>query len=112
MLVGWFLSAVAATPFILFDKKTSDDFGKVGDPIHGIYKIVNLGDTPATNLHIDDAGVPLEQWEFPKSADGEYHLPFQAHPACARKSPSEFVPPALHRRRREEDRSIVAAHLV
>jgi hypothetical protein len=64
----WLLGAACASPFILFDKKTSDDFGKVNEPIHGIYTIVNLGDSPATSLHIDDAGIPLEQWEFPKSA--------------------------------------------
>jgi hypothetical protein len=33
-----------------------------------IFTVLNLGDAPATNLHIDDLGIPLEQWNFPKSA--------------------------------------------
>jgi hypothetical protein len=68
MFLPWFFASVLSSPFILFDKKTSDDSGKVGESLHGVYTIVNLGDSPATNLHVDDAGIPLEQWDFPKSA--------------------------------------------
>ncbi|OHT06282.1 hypothetical protein TRFO_25692 [Tritrichomonas foetus] len=57
------------SPFIVFDKKILADEGKVNDPVHVIYRISNLGDTPATDLHIDDTGIPLEQWDFPKSAN-------------------------------------------
>ena len=69
MLALLLLSAARATPFILFDKKLSEENGKVGEPVHVVYQIVNLGDSPATDLHIDDSGIPLEQWEFPKSAN-------------------------------------------
>ena len=58
-----------AVPFLLFDKSVVEEGGKVGEPVHVMYHIFNLGDTPATNLHIDDSGIPLEQWEFPKSAN-------------------------------------------
>ncbi|KAH0793600.1 translocon-associated protein subunit beta [Histomonas meleagridis] len=57
-----------STPFIMFDKKVSDDEGRVGEPVYVIYNIYNLGDTPITDLHIDDSGLIIDQWDFPKSA--------------------------------------------
>jgi hypothetical protein len=58
-----------ASSFILFDKRLTADAGKVGVPLHAILSIHNLGDSPARNLHVDDAGIPLEQWHYPRSAD-------------------------------------------
>lgn len=69
MFALFLLHAASATPFILFDKKLSDENGKVGEPVHVIYQIHNLGDAPASDLHIDDSGIPLEQWDFPQSAN-------------------------------------------
>ena len=69
MLALLLFSAVNATPFILFDKKLSEENGKVGEPVHVIYEIHNMGDSAASDLHIDDSGIPLEQWDFPKSAN-------------------------------------------
>lgn len=69
MLALFLVGTAYAAPFILFDKKVSEESGKVGEPVHVIYQIVNLGDTPATDLHIDDSGIPLEQWDFPKSVN-------------------------------------------
>ena len=43
MLALLLLSAARATPFILFDKKLSEENGKVGEPVHVVYQIVNLG---------------------------------------------------------------------
>lgn len=58
-----------SAPFIIFDKKIAEDTGKVNDPVHVTYRIINLGDSPATNLHIDDNGIPLEQWEYPECSN-------------------------------------------
>jgi hypothetical protein len=68
MLLVGLLAVTLASPFIVFDKKLSDDTGKVNEPLYELYVVLNLGDTPATNLHIDDAGIPLEQWDYKKSA--------------------------------------------
>jgi hypothetical protein len=68
MLAALLLASGAASAFVVFDKKVSDDAGKVNEPLHEIYRIINLGDSPATALRIDDAGIPLEQWAFPRSA--------------------------------------------
>jgi len=62
------LGAVNAGPFIVFDKKVTDESGKVGRPVHVFYQLFNVGDSAATDLRIDDSGIPLEQWEFSKSA--------------------------------------------
>jgi hypothetical protein len=59
---------VSSSAFILFDKKVTEDQGKVGEPVHVVYRIFNLGDGPADSLRIDDSGIPLDQWDFPKSA--------------------------------------------
>jgi hypothetical protein len=68
MLSIFVLHVAAAAPFIVFDKKLSEDTGKVGNPLHMTFTVLNLGDASASNLHVDDAGIPLEQWNFPKSA--------------------------------------------
>ncbi|OHT12368.1 hypothetical protein TRFO_17851 [Tritrichomonas foetus] len=70
MLVSLLFASLAqCTPFIVFDKKILADDGKINEPVHVMYRIYNLGDSPAHDLHIDDAGIPLEQWDFPKSAN-------------------------------------------
>jgi hypothetical protein len=69
MLVPLLLGFGLSTPFILFDKKVVEEKGKVGEPTHVEYRIYNLGDSAASDLHIDDSGIPLEQWDFPKSAN-------------------------------------------
>jgi hypothetical protein len=68
MLSIFLLRLISSSPFILFDKKVEDNEGRVGEPLHVTFAILNLGDSLATNLHIDDAGIPLEQWEVPRSA--------------------------------------------
>jgi hypothetical protein len=68
-MLALLLGLVSSSAFILFDKKVTEEHGKVGEPVHVVYRIFNLGDGPADNLHIDDSGIPLEQWEFPKSAN-------------------------------------------
>jgi uncharacterized repeat protein (TIGR01451 family) len=68
MLSIFVLHVATAIPFIVFDKKLSDDTAKVGDTVHMILTVLNLGDAAASNLHIDDVGIPLEQWNFRKSA--------------------------------------------
>ena len=68
MLAILLFSTVHAAPFVLFDKKVVEESGKVGEPLHVIYTIYNLGDAPMTNLHIEDAAIPREQWQFPEEA--------------------------------------------
>ena len=63
-----FASFAQSAPFIVFDKKISETESKVNEKVHVLYRIFNLGDSTATDLHIDDSGIPLEQWEFPASA--------------------------------------------
>ena len=62
-------SFAQCSPFLVFDKKIIESDGKVNNPVHVLYRIFNLGDSPATNLHIDDSGIPLEQWDFPAAAN-------------------------------------------
>lgn len=70
LLISFFLASFAqCSPFIVFDKKIIESDGKVNDPVHVLYRIFNLGDSPATELRIDDSGIPLEQWDFPPSAN-------------------------------------------
>jgi hypothetical protein len=66
--VFFLLHVVTSAPFIVFDKKLGTETAKVGEPVHAIFTVLNLGDAPALNLHIDDAGIPPEHWNFPKSA--------------------------------------------
>jgi hypothetical protein len=58
-----------ASSFILFDKRLAADTGRVASSLHMIMRIHNVGDSPAVNLHVDDAGIPLEQWHYPQSAN-------------------------------------------
>jgi hypothetical protein len=69
-MLGLFLCLTASAPFIVFDKSTDDTSGKVGDPVTVLYTISNFGDVAVSDLHVDDSGIPLEQWRFPKSASG------------------------------------------
>ena len=62
-------SLVNSAPFIMFDKKVAVEEGRIGEPVHVLYNIYNLGDTAITDLHIDDSGITRDQWEFPKSAN-------------------------------------------
>jgi len=79
MLSVFLLQLVASAPYVLFDKKVSEEYGKVGNPVHVTYRVLNLGDSAVTNLHIDDAGIPLEQWQFPKSAGDLRWSSLEAH---------------------------------
>ena len=67
-MLAVFSCLALSSPFVMFDKKITAEEGKVGDPIHVIYNIYNLGDSPITDLHIDDSGITRDQWDFPKSA--------------------------------------------
>lgn len=68
-LISFLLASFAqCSPFIVFDKKIIEKEGKVNNPVHVLYRIFNLGDSPATDLHVDDSGIPLEQWDFPAAA--------------------------------------------
>ncbi|KAH0791607.1 translocon-associated protein subunit beta [Histomonas meleagridis] len=69
-MFGFLLACLASSaPFIMFDKKVTDDEGRIGEPVHVLYNIYNLGDTEITDLHIDDSGITRDQWDFPKSAN-------------------------------------------
>jgi hypothetical protein len=63
-----FLCFISSTPFIVFDKHIDETSGNVGAPITVRYAIHNYADSPISDLHLDDSGLPLEQWRFPKSA--------------------------------------------
>lgn len=68
-LISFFFASFAqCSSFVVFDKKIIEKDGKVNNPVHVLYRIFNLGDTPATDLHIDDSGIPLEQWDFQAAA--------------------------------------------
>lgn len=69
MFAFLFAALVCAEPFIVFDKVIAEEDAKVNSPVHVIYRILNTGDSVATNLNIDDAGIPREQWEYPTEAD-------------------------------------------
>ena len=62
------IQSVHSSSFVMFDKKVLSDDGKIGEPVHVLYSIYNLGDSDITDLHIDDSGITRDQWEFPKSA--------------------------------------------
>ena len=72
MLLLSFLFACFAScddaPFLIFDKKVVEEYGKVNEPVHLMYQIFNTGSAAATDIHVDDAGIPLEQWEFNEAA--------------------------------------------
>jgi hypothetical protein len=53
---------------VVFDKKVGADQSKVGEPVTVLYNVYNFGDSRLTDLHVDDPGIPLEHWNFPKSA--------------------------------------------
>jgi hypothetical protein len=55
--------------FVVFDKKLTAMQSKVGDPVTVLYNVYNFGDTRLTDLRVDDSGIPLELWNFPKSAN-------------------------------------------
>jgi hypothetical protein len=62
------LSLSRSAAFVVFDKKVESMAGKVGEPVSVLYNVYNYGDSLITDLHVDDAGIPLEQWNFSKSA--------------------------------------------
>lgn len=68
-LLFLFSCLTQSAPFIIFDKKIVEESSKVNEPVHVMYRILNLGDSPAMNLHIDDNGIPLEQWDFPEPSN-------------------------------------------
>lgn len=63
-----FSAFASSAPFLLFDKKVEREEAKVGAPIHVTYTIANLGDSPATDLSIEDCAIPIQQWEVPSAA--------------------------------------------
>ena len=62
------VTLTSSSPYIMFDKKVTEMDGKIGQDVNVIYTILNIGDSPATDLQITDSGIPRDQWEFTSDA--------------------------------------------
>jgi len=64
-MIGFLFAQVCySSAFIVFDKKVVEMEGKVGENVNVVYNILNLGDSSAQDLFIEDSGIPRDQWTF------------------------------------------------